>query len=213
VKRTQKVKKQREITAKTPEVSKLVSRAYSLSHAVAELLLTKPEGYVKSDYRLHHLDANVFNCSPFNLVFVKHKDHEEIHSKLPRINSTEVANILLHKPELVEKAQKEYFEGLESNEDPASLVDRFFLDVVQNYRIQNYTTLDIEELFADLDNLKIKFMTMGPKTFGQKVFRVRGKTALRACFDDYDYADVFDAWLEEAKADHRISDSEVFGRK
>lgn len=198
-KHTKKVAHQREVTAKQGEVTKLTSRAYALSHAVAELLIPKPEGWTKEGWRLHHKDLNVLNCSPDNLIWVPHKEHEEMHSHLPRINTTEVLRVLLEHPELLDKSSTLYKQMVASEGVHNELVNNFFAAVVQRYRVTNYSLLNVDELFDDVDKLHTMFKTMGWKEFAQKVFHVKGKTALRACFKDRDYEDLFDAWMEEQK--------------
>lgn len=196
-KHQKKVQHQREVTAKQGEVSKLVSRAYALSHAVAEMLLPKPDDWTKEGYRLHHKDQCVLNCAPSNLEWVKHQEHEKMHSHLPRVHTTEVLRVLLEHPELLQQANEIYNNMVMEPGVHPELVNKFDYSVVQKYRVTNFGNLDVDALFEDIDKLHTLFKTMGWKEFAQKVFHVKGKTALRACFKDRDYEDLFDAWMEE----------------
>lgn len=196
-KHQKKVARQREVSAKQGDITKLTSRGYAIAHAVADALLPKPEGWTKEGWRLHHKDLCVLNNNPSNLEWVKHEEHEQMHSHLPRINTTEVLRVLLEHPELLQQANDAYNQKVLEEGTHDDLVDSFSLSVVQKYRVTNFSNLDVDKLFEDVDKLHTLFKTMGWKDFAQKVFHVKGKTALRACFKDRDYEDLFDAWMLE----------------
>lgn len=69
------------------EVDNLIRSAYRLAHESAKLCLHKQCSYKEKDHEcsgklvIHHIDHNVLNNHPSNLMWLCEKAHHEIHSQ------------------------------------------------------------------------------------------------------------------------------------
>lgn len=70
------------------EIKALITQAYKLAHDAAKLLLPKYCSYCNFDKNhicngslvIHHIDHNILNNSPNNLMWLCEKAHHEIHN-------------------------------------------------------------------------------------------------------------------------------------
>jgi hypothetical protein len=77
------------------EIELLIKQSYKLSHEVAKMCLFKKCSCKDSNHIcegqlvLHHIDHNVLNTSPDNLMWVCEKYHHEIHNNEEDCSLTE----------------------------------------------------------------------------------------------------------------------------
>lgn len=68
------------------EIENLITAAYKLSRDIAKMFLykgcscTTPGHVCEGELRVHHIDHDVFNMHPSNLVWLCEKAHNEIHA-------------------------------------------------------------------------------------------------------------------------------------
>jgi 5-methylcytosine-specific restriction endonuclease McrA len=87
-------KKRRKKYTKVEKEARLVARSYGVAQEIAAIFYPDKICAVcgKKATHVHHIDVNVFNNDPSNLMRVCDKCHKQLHTKLPSINIVEALN-------------------------------------------------------------------------------------------------------------------------